>query len=589
MHEHVIHPEHGAPHFFCPHLSSSILKTSSLAMSILDNNKRAPQQQEQEQQEQEQQHPTRTISINRLQSQEQGQDDGGSSTDVQRALRIPEIVIEIGHHLTASDLTSCLFVCKLWNTIAQHHLWRSVFIYQKSEDFLVSLLPGQQEAIRRNAQRIKTLGLVQHETVLVGCEACTQLEEVYFFGLLDKNQVSDRVLMAANGEEDENMQQEVVEGGEDGEEAIEEQMDEPSALDLIAQNPRLKKIHLFDIEVLTRLWTPTRLRLLRQHPSLRSITMMFANYVHDLYIIRKIVTHCPDTVQELKFTTFGGAILQPSVREERIHDALVNQWRPLPQMRYLTIDMCLYPCETTVLLPLLRCCPSLTRLRLNTMYIGDMDALLGVLMQESLLRSVTQLELPNALQDPAFAVQFMERYRGLKSLTMRVSIGYERVLAGMIQHLGSTLEHIRLMESTTTVSSQQYLAGVDSILEGCRRLKTLRVDVWENNTPGTGVAMDRLLGSMEWACKATLEELAVRIDNPRGDLDHWSYERGVMMVGRLFERLQVLPKLRRIEFMWGGLWRAIPLATGLEGIRAASLRGSKMTLADVEWMGLHWE
>ncbi|KAK3834733.1 MAG: hypothetical protein JOS17DRAFT_788612 [Linnemannia elongata] len=547
-------------------------------MSILENNKEAPQQQEQEQQQ-----PARAISINRLQSQGQVQND---SSNVQGALRIPEIVIEICRHLTVSDLTSCLFVCKLWNMTAQHHLWRSVFIYQKSEDFLVSLLPGQREVIRQNAQRIKTLGLVQHETVLVGCETCTQLEEVYFFGLLDKNQVPERVLMAVHGEEDEDVQ-EVVQGGE-GEEAIEDQMDKPSALDLITQNPRLQKIHLFDIEVLTRLWTPTRLRLLQQHPSLRSITMMFANYVYDLYIIRKIVAHCPDTVQEIKITTFGGAILQSSAGEERIQDATVNQWRLLPQMRDLTIDMCLYPCEATVLLPLLRCCPNLTRLRLNTMYVGDMDALMGVLMKESLRRSVTQLELPNTLQ-PTFAAQFMEGYRGLRSLTMRVSAGYERVLAGMIQHLGSTLEHIRLMESTTSVSSQQYLAGVDSILEGCGRLKTLKVDVWGNNTPGTGVAMDRLVGSTEWTCKETLEELTFRIDNPRGDLDHWSYERGVMMVGRLFERLQALPKLRQIEFMWGGLWKAIPLATGLEGIRIASLRGSKMTLADVEWMGLHWE
>ncbi|KAF9152504.1 hypothetical protein BG015_005143 [Linnemannia schmuckeri] len=565
-------------------------------MSILNNDKRAStqQQEEQEQQQQQQQH-TRIITINRPQNQtnnqDQGQDQDGSC-NVQRALKMPEIVIEICHYLTVSELTACLSVCKLWNTVAQHHLWRSVFIYQKSEDFLVSLLPAQRELIRQNAQRIKTLGLVQHETVLVGCEACTQLEEVYFFGLLDKNQIPDRVLIA-QGEEDEGesevtQEEGKVDGGAGGE-TIEDRIDEPSALDLIAQNPRLQKIHLFDIEVLTRLWTPMRLRLLRQHPSLRSITMMFANYVYDLYIIRKLVAHCPDTVQELKITTFGGAILQSSVREEIIGDLTVNTWRSLPQMRDLTIEMCLFPCEETVLLPLLRCCPNLTRLRLNTMFVGDMDALMSVLMQESLRRSIIQLELPNTLSDPAFAVQFMEGYRGLTSLTMRVSVGYERVLAGMIQHLGSTLEYIRLVESAMTFSSQQYLAKVDSILEGCRRLKSLRVDVWENNTPGTGVSMNRLLGTAEWACKETLEELAVRIDNPRGDLDHWSYERGVMMVGKLFERLQGLPRLKKADFVWGGLWKAIPLATGLKGIRAASLRGSKMTMADVEWMGLHWE
>lgn len=208
---------------------------------------------------------------------------------------------------------------------------------------------------------------------------------------------------------------------------------------------------------------------------------MFANYVYDLYIIRKLVAHCPDTVQVLKITTFGSIILQSSAHEEIIRDESLtitnNQWRPLPQMRDLTIEMCLYPCEKTVLLPLLRCCPNLTRLRLNIMYVEDMEAVMSVLMQESFRRSITQLEFPNVLQDPGYALVFMERYRGLASLMMRIALGYEPALAGMIQHLGSTLEHVRLTESTTTVSSQQYLAGVDLILKGCRRLKSLRVDV----------------------------------------------------------------------------------------------------------------
>ncbi|KAF8943050.1 hypothetical protein BGZ47_005849 [Haplosporangium gracile] len=562
-------------------------------MSILNNDKRALTQQ-QEEQEQEQQQHTRIISINCPQNQTNNQDHGQSqdgSCNVQRALKMPEIVIEICYYLTISDLTACLSVCKLWNTVAQHHLWQSVFVYQKSEGFLVSLLPAQRGLIRQNAQRIKTLGLVQHETVLVGCEACTQLEEVYVFGMPDKNQILERVLIS-QGEEDGGEDEDVQEEGEaerGGGETIEDRFDEPSALDLNAQNPRLLKIHLFDIEVLTRLWTPTRLQLLRQHPSLHSITMMFANYVYDLYIIRKLVAHCPDTVQELRITTFGGAMLQSSAREEIVGDLTVNTWRSLPQMRDLTIEMCLFPCEETVLLPLLRSCLNLTRLRLNTMFVRNIDALMSVLLQESLRRSITQLELPNTLPNPAFAVQLMEGYRGLTSLTMRVSVGYEKVLAGMIQHLGSTLEYIRLMQSTTAVSSQQYLARVDLILEGCRRLKSLRVYVWGTNTSGTGVSMDQLLGSAEWAPKETLEELVIRIDNPRGDLDHWSYERGVMMVGKLFERLQALSRLKRPHFVWGGLWKAIPLATGLEGIRAASLRGSKMTMADVEWMGLHWE
>lgn len=68
-----------------------------------------------------------------------------------------------------------------------------MFIYKKSEDFLVSLQPAQREAIRQNAQRIKTLGLVQSETVLVGCETCTQLEEIYFFGLLAVDRYQDEV------------------------------------------------------------------------------------------------------------------------------------------------------------------------------------------------------------------------------------------------------------------------------------------------------------------------------------------------------------------------------------------------------------
>ncbi|KAG0289683.1 hypothetical protein BGZ96_006808 [Linnemannia gamsii] len=546
-----------------------------------------PQQQQQEEQEQQQQQPTGTIRANLLQPQnltqsqnrDQNQDQDHSS-NAQMALKIPEIVIEICRHLTVPDLASCLAVCKLWNTVAQHHLWRSVFIYQKSENFLVSLQPAQREAIRQNAQRIKTLGLVQNETVLVGCETCTQLEEIYFFGLLAVDRHQDDVELrdqAGEHEEDE----------EEG--ATERQLDGSSALDLIAQNPRLQKIHLFDIEVLTRLWTPTRLRLLRHHPSLRSITMMFASYVYDLYIIRKLVAYCPDTVQVLKITTFGGVILQSGAHEEIGDESLTttnNQWRSLPQMRDLTIEMCLYPCEKTILLPLLRCCPNLTRLRLNTMFVGDMEAVMSVLMQESFRRSIKLLEFPNILQDPGYALLFMEGYRGLTSLTMRIALGYEPVLTGMIQHLGSTLEHIRLMESTTTVSSQQYLAGVDLILKGCRQLKSLRVDIWGNNTPGTGVAMDRLLESAEWGCKGTLEELASRIDNPRGDFDHWSYEKGVLLVVRLFEKLRMMPKLRTVDFVWGALWKAIPLEVGLKGIKASR---SGMTIADVKWMGLSWE
>lgn len=98
--------------------------------------------------------------------------------------------------------------------------------------------------------------------------------------------------------------------------------------------------------------------------------------------------------------------------------------------------------------------------------------------------------------------------------------------------------------------------------------------------------MDRLLESTEWRCKGTLEELASRIDNPRGDLDHWSYERGVLLVLRLFEKLRMMPKLKTVDFVWGSLWMAILLGVGLKGIRASK---SGMTIEDVKWMGLYWE
>ncbi|KAK3844523.1 MAG: hypothetical protein J3R72DRAFT_488597 [Linnemannia gamsii] len=543
-------------------------------MLIHDCNNTTPQQQQQE----EQQKPTRTNS----RFQHQSQDIVTSSSNVERALRIPEIVIEICNHLTVSDLTECLSVSKIWNTIAQDHLWRSVFVYQRSEEFFVSLTSEQHTTLRQNAHRIKTFGLTPCETVFVNCSIekeeearCTQLEEIYFFGLVNRNE-------------------EIVD-----EEHARSYNEQPLALDLIAQNPRLLSIHLFDIEVMARLWTPTRLSQLQHHPSLQSITLIFANSIHDIYIIRDIGTHCPDTVQELKITTIGGSILQPSTvqgqEEEGIKDKEINIWRSLPQMRDLTIEISLHPCEESILYPLLRSCPNLTSLCLNTAYEGEwMESLMRILTQQQgvpFQNSLVELELPNILLYPAVGVQLMETFCGLTSLTMRVyGDGYTEVVSKMIQSSGATLENLWLIESTF-VSRSCYAVGIDPILEGCSRLQVLRVDV-RGTIPGAGVTMDRLLlkanNNNSWACKDTLEELTFRIDNPRGgDMDLWSYERGVLLVLRLFEKLMTLPRLRKVNFKWGELWSAIPYETGSKCLRAVS--GSKMTMNDVRWMGLYWE
>ncbi|KAF9911414.1 hypothetical protein EC991_003670 [Linnemannia zychae] len=338
---------------------------------------------------------------------------------------------------------------------------------------------------------------------------------------------------------------------------------------------------------MSRLWTPTRLTQLRHHPSLQSITLMFANYVYDMYIIRSIFTHCPDTLQEFKITTFGGTILQSNAREEYWDEEKgMGLWRVLPQMRDLTIDMSLSPCEESILFPLLRSCPNLKRLRLNTMYESSMDSLMSVLLQAQLRKSVVQLELPNTLPTPARGVQVMDTFCGLTSLAMRVTAGDADVIAKMIECSGRTLQDIRLIEG---IAGSRYVAGIDSILEKCCRLRTLQVDGL-GNASGTGISMTRLLQSDPWACKETLEELAFRIDGLRNeDFDNWNEERGVLLIVRLFERLKELPRLRRLKLMWGGgatgLWKGIPYDTG---VRVLEAHGRGMIMSDVEWMGLYW-
>ncbi|KAF9934008.1 hypothetical protein FBU30_003726 [Linnemannia zychae] len=228
----------------------------------------------------------------------------------------------------------------------------------------------------------------------------------------------------------------------------------------------------------------------------------------------------------------------------------------------------------------------LKRLRINTVYIEAWHSLMGdVLLQEQFRKNITQLELPNPLPEPAYAVQFMESYRGLTGLMIRLTAGYSKMISTMIQYSGSTLENIRLLESTS--SAQQNSVSIDSILEGCCRLKTLRVDV-SANTPGTGIAMDKLLRSKEWSCKDSLEEMSFRINNPKGDsMDPWSCEIGILSVVRLFEKLKTLPRLRHVDFSWGDRWDTVPLGLAAKRIKVAS--GGKMSIDDIKWMGLHWK
>jgi hypothetical protein len=391
---------------------------------------------------------------------------------------------------------------------------------------------------------------------------CIHLKDIYFFGLVNKNMD--------------------VDGSQDNEQ-------QPSALDLIPQNPHLLRIHFFDIEVMARLWTPIRLAGLRHHQSLQSITLLFTIHVYDIYIIRKIFAHCPDTLQEFKITAFGGSILRSSAvekEEEENEDEKVRmrRWRVLPQMRDLTIEMSLHPCEESILFPLLKSCPHLTRLRLNTVY-DKLDALMDVLIQAPFRKTVVQLELPSLLPTTAYSVQFMSMFCGLTSLTMRITAGGVDVVTKMIESSGTTLEHIRLIEGPTRT---HYAAGIDMILEKCPRLKTLRVDRLGNSS-GMGVSISQLLETDPWACMETLEELAFTIDSPSSqDLDHWSAEYGVLLIVRLFERLKGLSRLRKVRLVWGGgmwgLWRTIPYEKGTRVLEAS---GRGMTMTDVEWMGLY--
>ncbi|KAG0218306.1 hypothetical protein BGX33_007811 [Mortierella sp. NVP41] len=532
-----------------------------------------------------------------------------------RALKIPEIVLEICKQLTVDELATCLSVSKLWNSIAQHHLWRSVFLYQRTENFFLSLRPEHKVILRQNAHKIRNLGMVQYETVLVGTD-CTQLKELYCFGLLDRSKEAESGYPGINSRNG------VVE------------VDKPTALDLIPQNPYLRAIHLIDIELLARWWTPTRLGLLRQHPGLRRINLFFVNHIDNPYIIRTIVNHCPDTLQELRIASFGGVIEQEFEEDEEeeegepeggIRIRSIDCWRPLPQMRDLAIEMCLYPCERTLLFPLLACCPNLERLKLNTAYIVAWDSLMRVLTRQC--RLITQLELPNDLPDPSYAIEFMESFRQLRTLTMRVSEGYTKVIEAMLKHSGATLEHLHLVEGSkdhlylsestslqlhldetngelipishdavTAAAQQTSGAQVDSILESCGRLQSLKVKAPRGmaTTTGNAVEIEQLL-KVKWACKDRLESLSFHIDDPRSTdvggeavavgLDNGSSsERNVLLVARLFERLKMLPRLKGLEITWGKMWETIPLETAM---RVFQEQG-KMTEADVKWMGLLW-
>ncbi|KAF9308497.1 hypothetical protein BGZ91_007788 [Linnemannia elongata] len=445
---------------------------------------------------------------------------------------IPLIIDEILRHLTIYDLRNCQRVSKYWRDLCRPGIWRLVSLHNQSTN------STERESILQNAHWIRSLSVDFWDTRLVDGEPCRSLHELVIWG-----QQHQQRLAQQEQEEDEASN-------------TMPPTQTTTAWDLIGRNSALRSLSLEYTELLLPQLTTSYLNSVL-FSTIRVLTVDIGVRISSPLPIITLLSHCPDSLQELSLINSGGKFWKEPIDVVCPASAttLTASWRVLPSLRSLRVECQMVEnFHAAILLPLLQhCCP-----RLKQLTLGLVPRDLCWPLVDTLVAScpfLIDLEMPQVELNDMEMFRLVQSYVGLQRVDIAIYPNMtDRVIPTLIQFSGSTLTRVRIVEICTgSVQSNRLPLYPTMFLEHCPRLVSLviRPISWYL---GLGNCLQSLVegnndkdrNGSQWVCR-NLETLALSCLVPMDSTNVGRKKAFVNMTEQLCRKLRDLRRLKSIR------------------------------------------
>ncbi|KAF8934641.1 hypothetical protein BGZ47_010280 [Haplosporangium gracile] len=434
---------------------------------------------------------------------------------------IPPIVDTLLSNLSYKDTLACLYICKLWSSIAQGYLWRHVR-FCDVRAVPVPLTPADKAIIRSRVRRIRSLATPLADTTLLDMP-CTQLESLELW-VKTATSFDSRIAIGGFNPEDH----------PDAGASFPPPLVGPTALDLIPMNRYLSSINFKQIEFLARWFTPELFLSFSQLP-LQSLRLGLAWCSIETLPLAAFLAHCPATLErlEISYDTFVTRLSGQFVTEISMTSEQAAQLPrpPLPALKALQIcrNLCIRD-ATMIIFPLLRQYPNLEELWMPMLPSIDMTTeFFNQILRNNLSIKILRLSPPgfNTLisrDDQRYSSQDLLRvantYRGLREVELEVKLQDEYpVIPTLVLNSGWSLELIEL----SCYNAEQNIVRnpyVTTILQTCGRLKRLAI---YGQGLGKSLISLRELVETNWASNQ-LESLMILVSEKEYRTNGWFAE-----------------------------------------------------------------
>lgn len=445
---------------------------------------------------------------------------------------IPLILDEILRHLTIYDLRNCQRVSKYWNDLYRPGIWRLVSLHNQPTN------STERESIVQNARWIRSLSVDFWDTRLVDGEPCRSLHELVIWGQREQEQLAQQ--MQEEGEAPNSMPPTQT----------------ATAWDLIGRNAALRSLSLEYTELLLQQLTTTYLNSVL-FSTIRVLTVDISIRMLSPLPIITLLSHCPDSLQELSLTNTGGIFWKAPIDFICPASAttLTASWKVLPSLRSLRVECQMVEnLHAAILLPLLQhCCPRLKQLTLGLVPRELCWSLVDILVVSCPF--LIDLEIPEVELNDLEMFRLVQSYVGLQRVDIAIYPNIaDRVIPTLIQNSGSTLTRVRIVERDAGhVQSNTTQLYPTMFLEQCPRLVSLviRPISWYLGLESCLRSLvegcnDKDTNGGKWVCP-DLETLALSCLVPVDSTNVSREKEIVKMTERLCLKLRDLKKLKSIR------------------------------------------
>ncbi|KAK3826665.1 MAG: hypothetical protein J3R72DRAFT_13873 [Linnemannia gamsii] len=474
---------------------------------------------------------------------------------------IPLIFDQICSTLSCEDVWTCMRVRKSWHALGRPHHWRSIRSPSLGSS---TTLFSQIASVNMPLVRSLTLNVFH-----------TDILDVPFSNLIRLQLYYRKFHLATTSAKESH-----------------------KALALICRNTRLQDLRVHCAWRLLRHVDSSVLQFLRSS-HLRSLDLKGIEYVC-LEKVQAILTHCPDTLQELRLVfIYFDLGLDDDDNPLRLNARAAAVPRILPNLRVLTLDIPKMdePLEIVVC-DLIQSCPRLQEI--NLLNLRSLSNILTSLTKNTPSVNTVRLHRTHHISE-ADTLHFLEPSLQLRSLEMvDVAVRLERVIPTLLDRFGSTLQELNIHQSHFSHDNHAFIG---TILAHCSCLKKLSIDL-PVQSANVGIALQELL-AIEWA-STSLESLCFPIKGSDVEIeqDHllqeWRQHRYVYLdpdeydpdgiigrsivfvdlLSRLYRRLQAQLRLTSLQLAWSRMWFAIPLEF------AEAFSNGQLTERRLGWMKL---